>query len=290
MSYNLIKRFLLGFLIGCCVILPGISGASFAVILGVYDELILNISNIFKSFKKSILFLLPIFIFIALGVIVGLLLIKGLLKLFPFSFTLLFIGLILGSIKGFINDKYIISFKGIILIIIGIFIPLIILFFSNFNKFYINLDNYFFTNLIIIFIIGIIVSITQFIPGASASSFLISIGIFTILLNRISINYLYNNPKFIIILFILLLGFIIGSFLSSIFINKIIKRLGDDVNNLYIGLSIGSCLSILLCKDNIDLFKDLVINKNYFDLILGIIMLIIGIIINNALKKYIRKE
>lgn len=290
MSYNLIKRFLLGFLIGCCVILPGISGASFAVILGVYDELILNISNIFKSFKKSILFLLPIFIFIALGVIVGLLLIKGLLKLFPFSFTLLFIGLILGSIKGFINDKYIISFKGIILIIIGIFIPLIILFFSNFNKFYINLDNYFFTNLIIIFIIGIIVSITQFIPGASASSFLISIGIFTILLNRISINYLYNNPKFIIILFILLLGFIIGSFLSSIFINKIINRLGDDVNNLYIGLSIGSCLSILLCKDNIDLFKDLVINKNYFDLILGIIMLIIGIIINNALKKYIRKE
>lgn len=37
---------------------PGVSGGSMAMILGVYDRLIASVSNIFKDFKKSFLFLL----------------------------------------------------------------------------------------------------------------------------------------------------------------------------------------------------------------------------------------
>lgn len=290
MSNNLIRRSILGFLIGLAVILPGVSGASLAIILGIYDDLIISISNIFKDFKRSCIYLLPIFIFIILGVSIGLILLRGLINLLPFSISLLFIGLIIGSIDSFIDKDYIFNYNSLILIIIGALLPLGIIIYSNLNKFYINVDNYFFTNLLLIFIIGIIVSITQFIPGASASSFLMSIGIFTILLNRISINYLILNPKFIIILAILLLGFIVGLFIVSKAITRIINKLGKSVNNIYIGLSIGSIISILLGEDNINVYIGLMNNRNYLDLIIAIVTLIMGIFLNRILKKYIRKE
>ena len=290
MSNNLIRRSILGFLIGLAVILPGVSGASLAIILGIYDDLIISISNIFKDFKRSCIYLLPIFIFIILGVSIGLILLRGLINLLPFSISLLFIGLIIGSIDSFIDKDYIFNYNSLILIIIGALLPLGIIIYSNLNKFYINVDNYFFTNLLVLFIIGIIVSITQFIPGASASSFLMSIGIFTILLNRISINYLILNPKFIIILAILLLGFIVGLFIVSKAITRIINKLGKSVNNIYIGLSIGSIVSILLGEDNINGYIGLINNRNYLDLIIAIVTLIMGIFLNRILKKYIRKE
>lgn len=290
MSNNLIRRSTLGFLIGLAVILPGVSGASLAIILGIYDDLIISISNIFKDFKRSCIYLLPIFIFIILGVSIGLILLRGLINLLPFSISLLFIGLIIGSIDSFIDKDYIFNYNSLILIIIGALLPLGIIIYSNLNKFYINVDNYFFTNLLLIFIIGIIVSITQFIPGASASSFLMSIGIFTILLNRISINYLILNPKFIIILAILLLGFIVGLFIVSKAITRIINKLGKGVNNIYIGLSIGSIISILLGEDNINVYIGLMNNRNYLDLIIAIVTLIMGIFLNRILIKYIRKE
>lgn len=290
MSNNLIRRSILGFLIGLAVILPGVSGASLAIILGIYDDLIISISNIFKDFKRSCIYLLPIFIFIILGVSIGLILLRGLINLLPFSISLLFIGLIIGSIDSFIDKDYIFNYNSLILIIIGALLPLGIIIYSNLNKFYINVDNYFFTNLLLIFIIGIIVSITQFIPGASASSFLMSIGIFTILLNRISINYLILNPKFIIILAILLLGFIVGLFIVSKAITRIINKLGKSVNNIYIGLSIGSIVSILLGEDNINVYIGLINNRNYLDLIIAIVTLIMGIFLNRILIKYIRKE
>lgn len=290
MSNNLIRRSTLGFLIGLAVILPGVSGASLAIILGIYDDLIISISNIFKDFKRSCIYLLPIFIFIILGVSIGLILLRGLINLLPFSISLLFIGLIIGSIDSFIDKDYIFNYNSLILIIIGALLPLGIIIYSNLNKFYINVDNYFFTNLLLIFIIGIIVSITQFIPGASASSFLMSIGIFTILLNRISINYLILNPKFIIILAILLLGFIVGLFIVSKAITRIINKLGKGVNNIYIGLSIGSIISILLGEDNINVYIGLMNNRNYLDLIIAIVTLIMGFFLNRILKKYIRKE
>ena len=87
MSNNLIRRSILGFLIGLAVILPGVSGASLAIILGIYDDLIISISNIFKDFKRSCIYLLPIFIFIILGVSIGLILLRGLINLLPFSIS-----------------------------------------------------------------------------------------------------------------------------------------------------------------------------------------------------------
>ena len=58
------KSFLLdvlrGYLIGVAFIIPGFSGGSIAAVLGIYEKLVGAIADIFKSFVRSLLILLPI--------------------------------------------------------------------------------------------------------------------------------------------------------------------------------------------------------------------------------------
>jgi len=58
-----------GFLIGIAFIIPGVSGGTVAIYLGVYDKLLHAIGNVFTEFKKSIAFLIPIIIGIAVSVV-----------------------------------------------------------------------------------------------------------------------------------------------------------------------------------------------------------------------------
>ena len=48
-----------GAVVGIGMIIPGVSGGTLAVLLGIYDELILRISSLRKELKKGLLFLLP---------------------------------------------------------------------------------------------------------------------------------------------------------------------------------------------------------------------------------------
>ena len=65
----MIKNIIGGLLIGCANIIPGVSGGTIMVILGIFDKIIKSISNvfsfkngIFKNKRKEILFLIKIII------------------------------------------------------------------------------------------------------------------------------------------------------------------------------------------------------------------------------------
>ena len=62
---NIIK----GVMIGIANIIPGVSGGTMAVSLGIYDRLIGAVSGLFKEFKKSIAFLIPIIIGCGIGIV-----------------------------------------------------------------------------------------------------------------------------------------------------------------------------------------------------------------------------
>jgi len=100
----MIKNFIGGILIGIANIIPGVSGGTIIVILGLFDKVMEAISNIFKikiSFKdrmNSLLFILQI----GIGLLVGLV---GFAKVLEFLFVkfeiqtlFLFAGLIIASI------------------------------------------------------------------------------------------------------------------------------------------------------------------------------------------------
>ena len=56
-----------GIVIGVSNIIPGVSGGTMAVSMGIYDRLINDITHLFKQFKKCLIDVLPI----AIGVVVG---------------------------------------------------------------------------------------------------------------------------------------------------------------------------------------------------------------------------
>ena len=57
-----------GIFVGVANIIPGVSGGTMAVSMGIYDRMISAITNLFKQFKKSVISLLPI----GIGCVIGL--------------------------------------------------------------------------------------------------------------------------------------------------------------------------------------------------------------------------
>ena len=93
-----IKDILKGAVIGVANAIPGVSGGTMMVSMGIYDDIIYCITHLFKQLKKSIQILLPYIIGMAVG-IVGLAFVIGyLLEHFEFQTKMTFIGLILGGV------------------------------------------------------------------------------------------------------------------------------------------------------------------------------------------------
>ena len=66
---ELIKNIVIGAVIGVANIIPGVSGGTMMVILNVFDKIVGAISNFRKSVKQNILYLLPILIGAAAGIL-----------------------------------------------------------------------------------------------------------------------------------------------------------------------------------------------------------------------------
>ncbi len=90
----MIKNILKGIVIGLANVIPGVSGGTMMVSMGIYDKLIHCITHLFSEFKKSLRFLVPIFIGIGIAAVVVPFGIEFLFANYPFQTNLLFIGLI----------------------------------------------------------------------------------------------------------------------------------------------------------------------------------------------------
>ena len=96
-------RFIKGAVIGTAAIIPGVSGSAFAVITGVYDDIVYFAGSLIKDFRRSFLFLLPV----ALGIISGVLLsanpVLEICLRYPVYSYCFFIGVMLASVMPFVR-------------------------------------------------------------------------------------------------------------------------------------------------------------------------------------------
>ncbi len=96
---NFILDIIRGAVIGIANIIPGVSGGTMMVTMGIYDKLIGSITGIFKQFKKSIKTLFPYIVGMAAGIgAFSFLLTKVLLPKAPLPTAFAFIGLIVGGV------------------------------------------------------------------------------------------------------------------------------------------------------------------------------------------------
>lgn len=289
MNHKISRSIILGFFIGIAIVVPGVSGSTISVLFNLYDKILYSISNLFKKFKESILFLFPIMIGVIIGFILGLMTLKQLINILPFSITSLFAGLMIGSFpiisKEIKNEK--INIKRIILLVLGLIIPLIISIISTNYLSIKSIENLKIHNYLIFIFIGYLVALTQIIPGLSATALLMSLGYFKPILESISVEYIINNPTIILLYISIIVGFIIGMLTLSKLITFILTKRKKETYFLIVGLSISSIISMFYNPDIYSVYISW-INGNIimiYDISIGVILFILGIILSKKLIK-----
>ena len=87
-----------GMIIGIANVIPGVSGGTLMITLGIYEQVINTISHFLKNMKNNSKFIIPLGIGMGLAILLFSKLIGYSLNKFPFATTFFFIGLILGGI------------------------------------------------------------------------------------------------------------------------------------------------------------------------------------------------
>ncbi len=181
-----LKDVIKGMIIGIANAIPGVSGGTMMVSMGIYDNIIFCITNLFKQFKKSVMTLLPYFIGMAVGIVGLAFAIKSLDANYPFQTRMVFIGLILGGIpmllKRVKGNKVNIA-NGIIFLIF--FASIILMQYLGNNTSDVSLTIGF-VPLVKLFFVGVIASATMVIPGVSGSMMLMIMGYYNPILNAIT--------------------------------------------------------------------------------------------------------
>lgn len=217
-----------GIVIGLANIIPGVSGGTMMVSMGIYDTIIYCITHIFKQFLKSLKMLLPYLLGMLIGIGGGALALSYLFKNYSLPTNAAFIGLILGGIPAIAKhmDKKKIDKIGISVAFVFFLLVVGLQLLKGAGVAQALTPNVG-TMLLMVFI-GAIASATMIIPGVSGSMILMLLGFYDSILASVSnlVNalrgfHLAAMGKELLIL----LPFAVGVLLGIFFVAKLIEYL-----------------------------------------------------------------
>ncbi|ATQ19333.1 undecaprenyl phosphate translocase family protein [Borrelia miyamotoi] len=273
-----------GLLIGSANIIPGVSGGTLALMLGIYHKIVYSSANLIrlKKVKENMIFLTML----SLGILTSITILAKILKSYILDgstketyLNMLFIGLTTGIIfklKQEIktrnnNSKKITKY---FLFLIGFFTTLSLLILRTYN---ISLDISEYQNKklikyhIVIATSGIIGGCTMILPGISGSLILLSLGTYKEIVNIISQLKIIPCTIFGI-------STIIGTGITILIIEKTINKHFAKFLYLSMGLILGSILQMLFTITKLNVKPTLTLN------ISSGILFITGIYINRTIE------
>lgn len=276
-----------GFIMGIANIIPGVSGGTLALTLGIYEDFISSITHFFSNLKKNIKFLFPVFIGIGLSLLTMSNVISKCFDKFPIPTTLFFMGLVIGGLPMLIDrvkdtkeKKQVSSY----IILLSTFALVMVLAFSDYifgsGLGDVNLSNIGGIGYLILFLVGIIAAATMVIPGVSGSLVLMLLGYYFPIINAIKEFTHFDNlsSNFIILMFFGL-GVLIGIVLIAKLIEWLLKKYEAKTYFGVIGFIIASVIAIPVSVYN----TVESINYSLPQLLIGIVVLFIGGIVGNKL-------
>ena len=258
-------NFVKGFIIGIGKIIPGVSGAMLATIMGVYDKSIFYICNFKSNVKEGIRYLFPIGVGIVLSIILFSKIISMCLNKYYSITMLFFVGLIIGGFPFVINkvkkkDYFISVVSFSLFFLISVF---------NINNSYVLRNN--FIDTVIYFFSGGIEAIGTIVPGVSGTALLMIVGTFD------SIVYSIGNLTNFKIIFPFIIGIILFILLFVKLVDYLFRKYNDKMYAFILGVLVSSTVLLV-----IQVFKDKVI---FLDVLIGIIFMFIGIFISSLFKE-----
>ncbi len=243
-----------GALIGVANIIPGVSGGTMAVSMGVYDQLIKAITSLRRSFYQSLRFLAPYICGAVLGIAALSFIIRITLDRFPLQTAGLFIGLILGGLPALIVKSKIRLIKpGYAGLFIFSFALILTLALVNEPELQDSTFTFSIQSGLQLFAVGTIAAATMIIPGVSGSLIMMLLGWYNTIIVQISLFieavFTLNTEAFLNgLIFLSLLG--AGIVAGILGVAKLIEMLFRKASKLtyafILGLIAASPMAILL--------------------------------------------
>ena len=173
--------------VGIANIIPGVSGGTMMVAMGLYDKLIHAITHLKSEFKESLKLLIPVFAGAGIAIVALSRLFEFLLTSYPIPTNFAFCGLIAGSLP-FIFKKvkgHTVTIDKMIpfFIFFGIVILMALLGETSGNSADVSFG---IVNILKLFGIGIIAAATMVVPGVSGSMMLMLLGYYDTILKTIN--------------------------------------------------------------------------------------------------------
>lgn len=250
----MIKNLLKGMVIGIANIIPGVSGGTMAVSMGIYDKLIHCLTHLFKEFKQSMKFLVPVLLGAAIALVGLSFIIEPAFAHFPLQTNCLFIGLIVGGLPSVCKK---VKGKGIkisYIIPCLIFFGIVVGMAAMGGKEGAATDLTFsFVSVVKLFFVGVIASATMVIPGVSGSMMLLLMGYYNPIVATIK-NFITALTSFDVpgilqgcgVLVPMGIGIVVGIFAIAKLVEVIFEKFPIQAYWAIIGLIVASPIAILL--------------------------------------------
>lgn len=259
---------------GLANLIPGVSGGTIAITLGIYNKLISCISHLFSNLKDNLKFILPILVGIALSIVSLSNVMSYALNNYLFITILFFVGAIIGGIPMLYKRvKNTMSISSVLIFLLTFTLVITLTFLKGDNNVIIKNN---LVDLIKLFVVGIIAAATMVVPGVSGSAVLMTLGYYTPIIDLIkeltSMNNILSN---LITLFVFGVGVLLGILLIAKLIEYLLNKY--EVKTYYgiLGFVISSIISIVIQN----LFMNGLISIGALDIVFGILLFFLGFIV-----------
>jgi len=282
-----------GVAIGVAFIIPGFSGGSVAAILGIYEKLVGAVADLFKNFKKNILFLLPILLGMILGIAALILPIQWGIKHYPIPTVTLFVGLAIGGLPS-VTDRMKggkIRYTHVLAGLIPLLAAAALCFLpqgQEVNLFELNFGGY-----LLLVLIGIVGSCALVVPGISGSMLLLIFGYYNPLVRLVTGHLLRGDNVGIclLVVFCVMVGLVVGFFGISVLMKFLLKKFPRGTYFSIFGFIVGSIPAVYFstAKDA-GLTASALSSLSPWYWVVSVLFLFIGIALSYSLVWYAKKK
>lgn len=250
-----ILLFLKGIAIGVANIIPGVSGATLAVIFKVYDKLLNSINTLFSDMKNSLKFLIPFGLGMAIGIVALGSAMDFFLTRFSLQATAFIAGLMAGSIPFIHKMAAKDNTKKTMYYTIAVVAAIIIISLSLFSpatEIYTGYGGINTALAIRLFLGGFLGAAAMIIPGMSGSIILILLGVFPLAMNTITLirEYMITPfdfgllPPILIVVIPVGIGMLVGVLATSRIVAFLLEKHQAVTYSAIMGLIFGTIFAI----------------------------------------------
>ena len=270
--------FIKGFILGVANVIPGVSGGTLAVSLGLYERVLECVTTLFKKFKENLTFIMPNALGIGVAILSTSKLVTYALTNFKAQTIFLFVGLIFGGISLIMKKvKGQKSFFNICVLCI-VFIFVLGLNFVKTDTFSISFTNMNIIDYVLLALVGFIASSAMVIPGISGSFVLMVFGYYEKIMATIShLTTFKNIGQDLIIITVFGIGVLLGILFMAKLITKLIEK--NEVRTYFaiMGFVLSSIVVLLIEIGN---FK-----FNFTNIATSILAFLWGYLLSRAIDK-----